>query len=227
MLTPRKSRLFESVFAAYNRNLLRRRFSSFRIRGLENLSGGAERPRIIFANHSTWWDGLIAFEISRRAGLDAFVMMEERQLRRYPLFRYLGAFSIDPGDRRSAFRSLGFAADLLRDHPDRALWIFPQGEIRPPLRRPLGFRNGIAEIVRRIPSAAVVPLAIRCEFGGDFKPEICAETGSPVDLQATLPGPRGSITEVLETALTDLLDGLERDIAGSTLEGHTDLLNRS
>lgn len=224
MLTPRKNSLFESLFALYNRNLLRRRFSSFLVKGIRNLDGADQGPRIIYANHSTWWDGLIAFEISRRAGLDAFVMMEERQLRRYWPFRFLGAFSVDPEDRRSAFRSVMFAVDLLRDRPSSALWIFPQGEIRSPMKRPLEFRNGIAEIVRRVPSAAVVPLAMRCEFGGDFKPGIYATIGETID-PGSVSRSRAEITAVLEEALTDLLDGQEAELSNGDLEGFMDLLS--
>ena len=95
MLTAKKSAVFERVFAVYNRNLLNRRFHSLNVCGLENLTErNAQLPLIIYANHSSWWDGLAAFEISRAARLDSYMMMEEKQLKKLFPFRLLGAFSV-------------------------------------------------------------------------------------------------------------------------------------
>src|ERR1044072_4007467 len=93
MLEARKSKLFECVFSIYNRNLLRRKFHSFRVSGLENIEEN-RAPKIIYANHESFLDGLAAFNISSKLKIDSYVMMEEKHLEKLFLFRRLGAFSV-------------------------------------------------------------------------------------------------------------------------------------
>ena len=95
MLTAKKSAWFEKVFAIYCRHLFKRKFHAFRVLGFD-LFGQIDKslPLVIYCNHSSWWDGLVAFEISNRLKMDSFVMMEEKQLKNLPLFRKLGAFSV-------------------------------------------------------------------------------------------------------------------------------------
>ncbi len=87
MLKANKSFWFEKIYAVYNRNLFNRRFNSLQVSGLKFLKDKEEKmPLIIYANHSSWWDGLTAFQISRQAGLDSFIMMEEMQLKNCRFF---------------------------------------------------------------------------------------------------------------------------------------------
>lgn len=212
MLTARKSRWFEAVFGVYNRNLLRRRFSSLRVLDLDTLSPN-DSPTIVFANHSSWWDGLVCWEMIRQAGADPFVMMEEKNLRRYPLFRRLGAFSVDRGNARSALASIGYAADLLTDSPERALLVFPQGRIEPAGRRPIVFESGIARIAKRVPGCRLVPVALNYEFTGEFKPEIFVRCGEAF--------PAGAISvPEMSVRLEELLARQQSDIAAGSLGGY-------
>ena len=81
MLEAYKIRWFEKVFAIYNRNLLRRRFHSLQVSGLNFLEDKSnDTPSIIYANHSSWWDGLIFLELLRRFNFENYVIMEEKQL---------------------------------------------------------------------------------------------------------------------------------------------------
>lgn len=221
MLKAAKNRWFESLFAVYNTNLLRRRFHSFRFRGLDNLTNPRSGlPLIIFANHSSWWDGLAAFQISRAGGLDSYVMMEERHLRRYFLFRGLGAFSIVREDPRAAYRSLEYASGLLREDGGRSLWMFPQGKIVPAGRRPLGFYPGIAKLLEMTGPCRVVPVVFRYEFEGDFKPSVYGLAGSPRESKTgEIP-----VLEDLERSMESCLNEQDRDIREKVYEGYEELI---
>jgi 1-acyl-sn-glycerol-3-phosphate acyltransferase len=180
MLKARKSVWFEKIFAVYNSNLIKRRFNSLQVSGLNFLSERDKNfPLIIYVNHSSWWDGLVAFQISREIKLDSFLMMEEKQLRKLRLFRKLGAFSVIREKPREAVKSIHYAADILRKKPNRTVWIFPQGEILPNDIRPLGFYNGLTKIIEKVGTCYAVPVAIRFEFLGEFKPEIFVKIGKP------------------------------------------------
>jgi len=134
---------------------------------------------LLYLNHTSWWDGYMPFllsdEVWRR---EAFIMMEEPQLRRYGFFRFCGAFSVDRHDPREGLRSVAYAAGLLREHPGRLVWIFPQGEIAPNDRRPLATFAGAAHIAKRAAPVCCIPVALRYEFGGEQRPEALIRIGA-------------------------------------------------
>lgn len=210
MLEANKSAWFEKLFVVYSRNLFKRRFASFRVSGLDVLR--QKTPQIIYVNHSTWWDGLIAFEIWKTAQTDSFVMMEEKHLRRLSLFRKLGAFSVVRENPRRAIESLNYAASLLRENPNRKIWIFPQGEILPNDVRPLGFYRGLTKLVEKVGDCSAIPCAIRCEFLGDFKPEIFVKIGDPEQFEKFGEFDSKQLTANFERRLTETLDRLKSDV---------------
>lgn len=172
MLKPKKSPLFESIFSGYSKNLLRRKFNSLNVSGLRELSEAAAHwPLLVCVNHSSWWDGIVAFFISRKLNLDSYVMMEEKQLRRYILFRRLGAFSVVRENPRKAYESVKFAAKLLNEG-SKAVWVFPQGEILPNETRPFEFYRGIEKIDELCARYSVVTVSMRYEFLMEAKPDV-------------------------------------------------------
>jgi len=223
MLKANKSKWFESLFAIYNRNLLKRRFNSMQISNAEVLHN--EMPQIIFPNHSSWWDGLVAFEISKMVNADLFVMMEEKQLRKLSLFRRLGAFSIVRENPRQAFESLNYAANLLNENSGRTLWIFPQGKILPNDLRPLNFYRGLARIVEKVGECRVVPCAIRYEFLGHFKPDIFVKLGEPEIYNRSRKIDSKNLTVHYESKLIETLDNLKQDIVSNELSEYKTLFN--
>jgi 1-acyl-sn-glycerol-3-phosphate acyltransferase len=178
MLEANKNAWFEKIFTIYNTNLLKRRFDSLQIVNLETLEKrDIETPLLIYANHSCWWDGLVGFQVSQSLKMDSFIMMEERHLQRFQLFRKLGAFSIIREKPFEAIKSINYSVELLKENPQRTLWIFPQGEIIHNDLRPFKFFSGITKIVKKLEKCSIVPLAISYEFGGNFKPTIFVAIG--------------------------------------------------
>lgn len=224
MIPARKSAWFERVFAAYNRNLIARRFEGLRVAGLSSLR---ERPRdaplILYANHSSWWDGLIVFQIGRACRLDQYALMEEKQLRAYPLFRRIGAFSVVRERAREAAQSIDYAAGLLRG-AQRALWIFPQGETLPNDTRPLKFFSGVAHIIKRAGGASAAPVALRYEFLDDFKPEAFARVGTVERFDVDENFNAKLITQALAEKLTATLEQVRADVLHHRLEEYVEIV---
>lgn len=214
MLTAQKSEWFESVFAVYNRNLIKRRFYSFKVCNLDELQKrGKHFPLIIYANHSSWWDGLAAFEISRTAKLQSYIMMEERHLKKLSLFRRLGAFSVNRENPRESVKSIKYAAEILKENSGRALWIFPQGEILPNDSRPIHFYNGLSRIIEKVGSIQIVPVAMRYEFLDKFKPEIFIKVGRLQSIEAGKDFESKKMTARFAGKLTEILDELKNEVA--------------
>lgn len=219
MLTANKNVWFEKLFGIYNRNLLKRNFTSFQVQNLDALKNADKNiPLIIYANHSSWWDGLILFELLKGKDFDSFVLMEEKQLRKYKFFRRLGAFSIIRENSKEAIKSLNYAAEILSAGKNKTLLIFPQGKIYPNDKRPLKFFNGLSFMVENLKSCALIPCSIRLEFLENFKPEIFVKFGETNILNEKIRIERKSLTEQFEAELTRNLDSLKFAIIENKLD---------
>lgn len=150
---------FEAFFTPW----MRRRLDGVHVRGEDRVAWLPDIPIMLVANHVSWWDGFLLREVQRRIRPDAplHVVMTEAELRRFPLFRWMGALPL--GDGPMAARS------LLRDMrsrtagPTPVFGYFPQGRIWPSHRRPLGFRRGVAWLAARLGPVALVPVALHLE----------------------------------------------------------------
>ena len=189
---------------------------------------GAAVPVIYVANHSSWWDGHLAalmnHELFHR---HAFTIMEESQLQRYKFFRYSGCFSVDRHGGRSMIESLAYASNCL-NAPNRALLIFPQGEMLAHDTRPLKLFAGLARIIQPLKRVRLIPVAFRLEFIGEALPDAFISLGPALDISgASLIGKQlvkdflGRIT----VALTSELDCMTRDIRERNFEDFTVILS--
>lgn len=171
MITARHSPWAEALFSAYLSRLFRRHFHALRLLG-EMPAPPANLPLVLVPNHGTWWDGFFLHFLNRKLfGRQLHLMMLEEQLRRFRFFRRVGAFGIRPGSLSAVAAALSYSASVLAS-PANALCIFPQGRMRHPSLRPLGFRRGLEKILRQHGGPVVMlPLAIRCDFGADQRPE--------------------------------------------------------
>lgn len=217
MLKANKSELFQKVFSIYNRNLLKRRFHAFKVSGFNNLQ---KLPMVVYANHSSWWDGLVAFQLCRQANVDIYAMMEEKQVLEYPFHRKIGAFSVVRENPRDAVKAISYAAELLKEK--RLVWIFPQGKILPNDIRPFDFFNGVSRIIEKTESCYTVPIAIRYEFFGNWKPEILVKTGEPQIIHK--PFNSKELTKQFAEKLSQTLDELKSDIINNSFSEYINLL---
>lgn len=225
MLEAKKSRLFEKLFAVYNANLLRRKFDSFLVSDIERLRTHRSVPQIVVANHTGWWDGLVAFQISTYLGLDSYVMMEEKQLRRFWPFTRLGAFSVVRENPRGAAESIRYASELLSDAPERSLWIFPQGELIPFGSRPMHLFPGFARVIEQVGDCRLVPVTIRYEYLRAHRASIIVSVGDVMDVRISGRDQRKELVTYLTRLLTESEDELQGKILSRQLEdGFIDIL---
>jgi 1-acyl-sn-glycerol-3-phosphate acyltransferase len=195
---------FARWFAHRAERRLASRFDRVRISGLSHLRSAARTsPVLAIANHSAWWDGVLALWLSRAVlDLDAYAMMDADNLLRHPYFARVGAFGVHRGSRRDGAAALRYAADLLRS-PGRCVWVFPQGEERPWHER-LVFRPGVARLSRLAPSAAIVPIAFGYSFGATEGPDAWIAIGQPVASTVS-----AAIQDAVEAERNRILRGIE------------------
>ena len=158
------------IFQPYLTGLFKRHFHEIQLLGtLPEIPD--DLPVLLLPNHSTWWDGFFVYLLNKRIfRRTAYLMMLEKQLTKYKFFRKIGAYSIEPENRRSVIESLEYTVELLnREMP--LVSVFPQGELLPWHTRPLDYKRGVEWILQKYGNpVTVLPLAIRAEFLGEQRP---------------------------------------------------------
>lgn len=185
----------------------------------------ADGPLIGYLNHPSWWDGYMAFLLHRelfRRAYENYLMMDERQLRLYRFFSWIGVFSVSLTDHREAARSVTYIGRRLRERRDRCLWIFPQGKLTPNDRRPLVVYPGIARIVQHAGGATLLPVALRYEFRNEQRPEAFIRLGPAHRADANFD--EQLLTDDIQRRLTASVDALRDDVLNNQLDGYRVLM---
>jgi 1-acyl-sn-glycerol-3-phosphate acyltransferase len=195
--SPVLCRFFERMM----RRQMQRNFHKLRLvrPGVPELPDGA--PLIVYTNHPSWWDpaffAVLGFRLFGER--EHYGPIEAKMLEQYRFMRRIGIFGIEPGTREGAAAFLKVGAGILAD-ARRMLWVTAQGRFSDPRERPLGLRPGVARLLRRVPGAVALPLAVEYPFWTEKLPEALARFGPPQ-----------RDPERLELALTETVERLAED----------------
>ncbi|HEY1416325.1 MAG TPA: lysophospholipid acyltransferase family protein [Myxococcaceae bacterium] len=216
MIPACKGCLRQRFVDAYVRRKVRASFRGVWLRGELPASPGG---LLVYVNHGNWWDGFVLHQLASAAGWDGYALMEERNLARYRFLRHVGAFSVRRGEPSSSLETLRYARGLL-GRPDAAVFVFPEGEHRPPGELPLRLERGV-EALARMSQVASLPVAIRYAFFEHERPDVLFDVGTP---HPPLPLPeyqRRLEKRVVALQAATRLDGFHR-----LLEGHRGVAER-
>lgn len=205
---------FTHLFGLYLRRLSARSFRGIWVRERVPLPAGGF---IAAPNHTSWWDGFVPFMLQRRFAprMPFYLMMSERELRRFPFFRWGGAFSVDAASARRARASVIYAAQCASR--GAGVWIFPEGRIAPP-GAPLPFTSGFVHAAVRA-ATPIVPVAIRYAFLEAQRPDVFVEAAQAIDPHET--GAAARTHEIVAAMLSRIDDDIAK---GCALDGRTSLL---
>lgn len=174
MIRDDKRGLFTRVLELYVRRKVKRAFRGLWVRGG---FPATDAGLIVYANHSSFWDGFIVHQLGQLGGWDGYAMMEEENLAKYRFHTRIGAFGIKRGDPHGALQTLRHAKALLA-RPKAAVIIFPEGKLHAGQGAPKPFERGI-EVLARASKARVVPCAIRYAFLENEFPDVLVQFGTP------------------------------------------------
>lgn len=202
-------------FCWYARGYLRKHFNAVRVApppaGFPD-ARSASQPLIVFMNHASWWDPLTALLLAERfwPGRPVYAPMDAAALRRYPFFRRLGIFGVEPGSPAGALVFLRTAAGVLRE-PESILWLTPQGRFADVRERPVTFAPGLSHLVRRLERGLLLPLAVEYVFWEERTPEILARFGTVLSVAELRGSSAAAVQGRLESALQTTMDELSGD----------------
>ncbi len=219
MIPARKNPAFNFALRRWMTRLLRRRFHGMRLCGGEHLRALAAsgQPVIGCVNHTNWWDGFVLYVLSHRLlPHDIYLAMEEKNLRRYRFFTWMGVFGLDLSNRAAAVSGLRYAVRLLGSKilPSRLIWMFVQGALVNP-RRPVEVKPGALFLVRRT-GAMLLPLVLRYDWLLESRPGVFVKVGAPMPSETT--------PEALAERLNGLLKQVDEALETNQFSGWEDLL---
>ncbi|MFY8161711.1 MAG: 1-acyl-sn-glycerol-3-phosphate acyltransferase [Candidatus Kapaibacteriota bacterium] len=157
MIKAQHNKIFEFIFLKYLYFIFKQNFHSINLIKNNDLTKNNFKfknnntKNIIFVqNHSYWWDGFIAYIVNQKLfGYKYFVMMLNKQLQKFPMFKYIGAFSIEPTSSKSIIESINYSIDILNQNKNNSLLIFPQGTTKTDFNDEFELKNGLFEILKK------------------------------------------------------------------------------
>lgn len=218
--SPRVSRVFD----LYCQRLFARRFTGFRILGKPPAAIPAQRGMIVYANHSSWYDPLLFFVLSRAffPSHTAFGPMAADALEKYAFMRKIGIFGVEQNSARGAARFLQISRGLLA-RGGNGVWLTPQGEFSDVRKRPVRFQGGLARIARDC-DAIICPVAMELTFWNEARPEILIHFAEPIDT-AQSSRTVDEWNRLLEQALTTTQDDLAEAVMSRDPERFTTFID--
>ncbi|MCC2667895.1 MAG: 1-acyl-sn-glycerol-3-phosphate acyltransferase [Armatimonadetes bacterium] len=203
MIPAAKHPWVERWFRGYVRRYLRASFHRVLLVG--EIPERPPGPLLVCMSHSSWWDVLLAFWLSREVlPVDSYGPMDQRQVERYRILTRIGVFGVDRETLDGGRDFVCYAQELL-EGKDRALWITAQGAMVSPDLRPVRLYSGIGQVARQLDSCHVCTVALDYVFWDEKRPEVLVHFGEPFPVT----GGRGMAVRPL---LRDLEQRLETSL---------------
>jgi 1-acyl-sn-glycerol-3-phosphate acyltransferase len=165
------------VFNIYIDRELKKHFTNFyEANDFPNI--GNDTGLILAPNHISWWDGFfIDYVTLKHLERKFHIMMLESQLKKYSFFGKLGAYSIVPENPKSIIETTNYTVSLLKDTRNVVV-TYPQGEIEAYEMRPLGIKEGLRIILKRVPvNTYVLPVAFKIHYYNEKNPALAVRYG--------------------------------------------------
>jgi len=175
----RESRFIISFFKWYTWYLLKRRFGSVYVRNGHKIN--RENSSLYICNHHYWWDGLTPLVLNEFIFHQrARAVMEDKQMREFPFFSKIGAFSINRNNPKSALSSLKYGAEWL-NIPNTCLFLYPEGKFSLPSDS-IQIESGVTKLMEWAPNCQLVNISMYISYQKTDKPDFFIDISSEIDL---------------------------------------------
>ncbi len=174
---------FQNGFHRYLRRLLCRHFHSIGFSGdldfFRRLS--PDDAIVIFGNHPSWWDPMIAQYLNRRLMPDRqfYAPIDAAALANYRVLSKLGFFGVELNSRNGAVDFLKHS-DVVLSSKLTSLWLTPEGRFTDARDHSIAFEPGLAHICSRMTRGFVLPMAVEYIFWDERLPECLVRIGDPI-----------------------------------------------
>lgn len=138
-----KNSVVFGFFSWYIRFIIKRDFSAY---AFNNFRIKKEEAVLLLANHFSWWDGFLMFQLNRLLFKKEFhVLVTSEDYKKHWFLKYVGAFA-GAGKGKDVVETLLYAGELLND-PNNLVLVFPQGRLYSVYNNNIAFEKGVMQLV--------------------------------------------------------------------------------
>lgn len=124
-----------------------------------------DQPVLFIGNHSSWWDGFFVYEVHKKLKLkkDFRIVMLESELKKFPFFRLCGAVGLIPKNSQHTEK-------IFSELKNHCVCFFPQGQLMPQNQRPLNFKPGLEQLIKKLHPVQIIAVGMHIEPFEFMKP---------------------------------------------------------
>lgn len=197
---PQISEKLMGGFRVFNRMYLRKHFHVLGVnqQALQPLRFTGDDALVIYANHASWWDPLVAIFLAEQLFPEfrMYAPIDALAFEKYRIFGKMGFFPIASNSLRGAGNFLRVSRELL-SQPRASIWITPEGRFADARDHSANFMPGLAHLASALcgqsrPAKSetatslgvsriwFLSLALEYTFWEERKPELLAWMGEPI-----------------------------------------------
>ena len=170
----------------------------------------ASEPLIVYMNHASWWDPLVALILAKRyfPTRRLFAPIDAVAVQKYPFMQRLGFFPVEQDRLHGAGNFLKTARAILKEQ-GTSIWLTPEGQFADPREKDRDFQPGLAHLVSKLDRGVVLPLAMEYPFWEERLPEALGRFGEPIRVAHHSGVGKEDWQQILESGLRDTQRELE------------------
>jgi len=174
---------FQNGFHGFLRPFLGRHFHAIGIhRGSRSdRQVPADMPLLVYGNHPSWWDPLIAHFLNRSLlpSRQFYAPIDDDALQQYRVFGKLGFYGVKLNTTSGAAAFLKKSMAIL-NAPGTAIWLTPEGRFSDIRDHSAELMPGLAHLCSRMSSGCAMPVALEYGVWNERLPVCLARMGEPI-----------------------------------------------
>lgn len=218
---------FQNGFHRFLRPYLRRHFHSIAVNRQTRYdrSVSAEVPLIVYGNHPSWWDPLVAHYLNRHLFPDRqfYAPIDADALAQYQVFAKLGFYGVKYDSIRGAGNFLKLSLAIAQQ-TGTVIWITPEGRFADARDHSSPLMPGLAHLCSKLTDGWVLPLVLEYSFWEERLPECLCAMGAPFRIAEHSDFSKADWDGILTTRLRETQTSLSQLVMARSSEPFENLL---
>lgn len=219
---------FQNGFHRFLRRYLKRHFHTIAIDrdSRSSLIVDDDQPLIVYGNHPSWWDPLIAHFLNRSLfpNRQFYAPIDADALEQYKVFAKLGFYGVKLDSSRGAADFLRTSKAIM-EAGDTAIWLTPEGRFADARDHDAELMPGISHLCSKMTSGYVVPMVLEYVFWEESLPECLILAGSPIRVADHRELTKQQWAEMLEQKMRSAQTALSTSVIARSSDPFENLLS--
>ncbi|MDC0278702.1 lysophospholipid acyltransferase family protein [bacterium] len=169
------------------------------------------QPLIVYANHPSWWDPLIAHFLNQKlfSPRQFFAPIDAEALEQYRVLSKLGFYKVSV-NHRQAIADFIRTSQAILNSGNSTIWITPEGRFTDARDHSASLMPGLAHLCKQTGRGYVIPLALEYVFWNEPRPVCLASFGNPQPMAELANLSKAEYSSHLEQSLRRVQTRLEQ-----------------